>query len=45
VVVLKIWSGLTYETIGQVLSIPLGTAQSRYRYAVQAMRQRLAESP
>jgi RNA polymerase sigma-70 factor (ECF subfamily) len=43
VVVLKIWGGLTFETIGRVLDIPQGTAQSRYRYAIQSLRKALGE--
>lgn len=39
VVVMKIWGGLTFDAISDVLSIPLGTAQSRYRYAIQTLRQ------
>jgi len=42
VVVLKIWSGLTFQAIGELLEVPLGTAQSRYRYALQALREKLA---
>lgn len=45
VVVLKIWGNLTFQVVSEVLSIPVGTAQSRYRYAIQAMRQKLASNP
>jgi RNA polymerase sigma-70 factor (ECF subfamily) len=43
VVVMKVWGELTFETIGRVLEIPQGTAQSRYRYALQALRKTLVE--
>ena len=38
VVVLKIWGGLTFQVIGEVLSISRDTAASRYRYALKACR-------
>jgi RNA polymerase sigma-70 factor (ECF subfamily) len=38
---MKIWGELTFETIAQALEIPQGTAQSRYRYALQALRKTL----
>lgn len=38
VVTLKIWGGLTFSQIGQVLQISQDTAASRYRYALQALR-------
>lgn len=41
VVQLKIWEGLTFDRIGQVLGIPLNTAASRYRYAMDKLRLRL----
>jgi RNA polymerase sigma-70 factor (ECF subfamily) len=41
VVVMKIWGELTFEAIGQALEIPQGTAQSRYRYALQSLRKTL----
>jgi RNA polymerase sigma-70 factor, ECF subfamily len=37
IVVLKIWEELTFQQIGEVLSIPLATAASRYRYALEKM--------
>ncbi len=43
VVVMKIWGGLTFETISNALEIPQGTAQSRYRYAVATLRKTLLE--
>lgn len=37
VVVLKIWEGFTFAEIGEVLSISLATAASRYRYALKKL--------
>lgn len=41
-VFLKIWGGLTLEEIADAVSIPLNTAASRYRYALEKLRERLA---
>ena len=41
VLVLKIWSELTFEQIAQALDIPPNTAASRYRYALAALRKEL----
>ena len=38
---LKLWSGLTFEEIAAALEIPSNTAASRYRYALDKMRERL----
>ena len=38
---LKLWSGLTFEEIAAALDIPPNTAASRYRYALDKMRERL----
>ena len=38
---LKLWSGLTFEEIAAALEIPPNTAASRYRYALDKMRDRL----
>ena len=38
---LKLWSGLTFEEIATALDIPPNTAASRYRYALDKMRDRL----
>jgi RNA polymerase sigma-70 factor (ECF subfamily) len=43
VVVLKIWGGLSFEQIGQVLGVPLNTAASRYRYALAKLESELSE--
>lgn len=41
VVTLKIWGGLTFVEIAATLEIPQGTAASRYRLALEALRQTL----
>ena len=35
---LKLWQGLTFEEIASVQGIPLNTAASRYRYAIEKLR-------
>ena len=41
VVVLKLWAGLSFPAIGEALDIPANTAASRYRYALERLRQHL----
>lgn len=41
VVVMKIWGGLTFEKISEVLETPKNTVASRYRYALQAMKSQI----
>jgi RNA polymerase sigma-70 factor, ECF subfamily len=41
VVHLKLWEGLTFEAIAEVLEIPPNTAASRYRYGIDKLRERL----
>jgi RNA polymerase sigma-70 factor (ECF subfamily) len=41
VVHLKLWEGLTFGQIADLLGIPLNTAASRYRYALDKLRERL----
>lgn len=41
VVVLKIWEGLTFLQISQVLEISPSTAASRYRYALEKLARKL----
>jgi len=41
VVHLKLWEGLTFEQIAEMLGISLNTAASRYRYGLDKLRQRL----
>lgn len=40
---LKIWEGLTFAQISQMLQIPQNTAGSRYRYAIESLRTVLAD--
>lgn len=35
---LKLWDGLTFEEIAEAQGIPLNTAASRYRYAIEKLR-------
>jgi RNA polymerase sigma-70 factor (ECF subfamily) len=41
VVHLKLWEKLTFEQIAVTLDIPSNTAASRYRYAIDKLRERL----
>ena len=43
VVVLKIWEGLTFSQIGDVLTISPNTAASRYQYAMTKLTSRLSK--
>ena len=38
VIVLHIWGGFSFGTIGEVLDISANTAASRYRYAIEKLR-------
>jgi RNA polymerase sigma-70 factor (ECF subfamily) len=38
---LKVYEGLTFAQIGEMLRIPLNTAASRYRYAIEALKETL----
>jgi len=38
VIVLKLWHGMTFEAIGDLLSIPANTAAGRYRYGLRKLR-------
>jgi len=38
---LKLWEGLTFEEIAEILEISPNTAASRYRYAIDKLRERL----
>ncbi|MGA7685299.1 MAG: RNA polymerase sigma factor [Terriglobales bacterium] len=40
-VFLKVWSGMTLQEIAGVLEIPMNTVASRYRYALDKLRERL----
>lgn len=41
IVHLKLWEGLTFDAIAELLGIPLNTAASRYRYGLDKLRDRL----
>ena len=43
VVLLKIWGGLTFREIAETLGVPPATAASRYRYALEHLRNALKE--
>lgn len=43
VVLLKIWGGLTFRQVAETLGVPLPTAASRYRYALERLRHVLKE--
>jgi RNA polymerase sigma-70 factor (ECF subfamily) len=43
VVTLKLWGGLTFSEIAEILSIPANTAASRYRYGIEALRTSLKD--
>ena len=42
VLTLKFWSGLTFAEVADTLGIPQGTAASRYRLALESLRQTLS---
>jgi len=41
VVFLRIWSGLTLQEIAEATKMPMNTVASRYRYALEKLRERL----
>ncbi|MBI4663724.1 MAG: sigma-70 family RNA polymerase sigma factor [Verrucomicrobia bacterium] len=41
VVHLKLWEGLTFDAIAEVLGVSLNTAASRYRYGIDKLRHHL----
>lgn len=43
VIVLKLWHAMTFEAIGELLSLSPHTAAGRYRYGLQKLRSRLLE--
>jgi RNA polymerase sigma-70 factor (ECF subfamily) len=43
VLVLRIWGDLSFPAIAQLTSVPCSTATSRYRYALERLREHLAE--
>lgn len=42
VVIMKVWGGLSFAQIGEALDVPLNTAASRYRYALERLRELLS---
>jgi RNA polymerase sigma-70 factor, ECF subfamily len=40
-VVMRVWSGLTLEEVAAATGAPLNTAASRYRYALEKLREKL----
>ena len=42
-VFLKVWSGMTLQEISEVTETPLNTVASRYRYALERLRERLGK--
>jgi RNA polymerase sigma-70 factor (ECF subfamily) len=44
VVFLRIWSGMTLQEIAEATEVTLNTAASRYRYALDKLRDRLGEA-
>lgn len=40
-VVMRIWSGLTLEEVAAASGVPLNTVASRYRYALEKLREKL----
>ena len=40
-VVIRVWSGLTLEEIAAAVGVPLNTIASRYRYALEKLREKL----
>ncbi len=45
VVFLRIWSGLTLQEIADATKMPMNTVASRYRYALEKLRERLNPRP
>ena len=41
-VFLKVWSGMTLQEIAEATATPLNTVASRFRYALEKLRERLA---
>lgn len=44
VITLKVWGGLTFREIAETIDVPLNTAASRYRYALDELRGMLKEA-
>lgn len=39
VLILKVWGGLTFPAISELIELPVATATSRYRYAIERIRE------
>jgi Sigma-70, region 4 len=39
--IMRIWGGMTLEEVADATAVPLSTAASRYRYALERLRERL----
>jgi RNA polymerase sigma-70 factor (ECF subfamily) len=35
---MRVWGQLSFEAIGEAAEVPARTAQSRYRYGIEALR-------
>ena len=44
-VFLRVWSGMTLQEVADVMETPLNTVASRYRYALEKLRELLGEKP
>ena len=42
-VFLRVWSGMTLQEISEAMETPLNTVASRYRYALEKLRERLGQ--
>ena len=45
VVIMKLWGDLSFGQIAAAVSIPANTAASRYRYAMEKLREQLTREP
>ncbi len=45
IVFLKIWGGLTFQEIANAIDVPRNTVASRYRYALEKLREQLIAKP
>ena len=41
VVVMRVWSGMTFEEVAEAMEVNIHTAASRYRYGLERLRERL----
>lgn len=45
VIVLRIWEGLTFQEIAEILEVSTPTVASRYRYGLEKLSRRLGKNP